>query len=209
MEEYHKIQSIFKRDEQTHKFIEGKWSLPEFEYLKDNLWVMTEKIDGTNIRVAWEEKPSGEYELRFGGRTDNAQIPTFLLSKLQDLFSDFDWAGQFPDGVTLYGEGYGAKIQKGGGNYIPDGVDFILFDVKIGSWWLRREDVEGIADKIGVKCVPIVCRGTIAEAIDIVKDGLKSTFGEFTAEGLVLKPEIDLFTRSGYRIVTKLKGKDF
>ena len=47
--EYPKIQSIFKRDENTHKFIDGVFSLPEFEYLKDNLWIWTEKIDGRNI----------------------------------------------------------------------------------------------------------------------------------------------------------------
>ena len=39
----------------------------------------------------------------------------------------------FPDGAAvLYGEGYGAKIQKGGGNYRAD-QDFVLFDVRVGS----------------------------------------------------------------------------
>ena len=32
----------------------------------------------------------------------------------------------------------GMKIQKGGGRYIKDEVSFILFDVKIDKWWLRR-----------------------------------------------------------------------
>jgi len=204
MKEYHKIQSIFKRDEKTHKFIEGKYSLPEFEYLKDNKWVMTEKIDGTNIRVMWD----GE-QLRYGGRTDNAQMPTFLLTKLQDLFGEFDWATQFPDGVTLYGEGYGARIQKGGGNYIPDGVDFILFDVKVGDWWLKCEDVEAIAQTLGIQVVPIIATGTIDYAISLIKTGVQSTFGGFLAEGLVLKPEIELFSRNGHRVITKIKHKDF
>lgn len=31
MDEYPKIQSIFKRDEATHKFIEGEFALPEDE----------------------------------------------------------------------------------------------------------------------------------------------------------------------------------
>ena len=51
MKEYHKIQSIYKRDEKTRKFIEGQWSLPEFEYLQNNRWLWTDKVDGTNIRV--------------------------------------------------------------------------------------------------------------------------------------------------------------
>jgi len=40
------------------------------------------------------------------------------------------------------------KIQKGGGNYIADGVDFVLFDVWINGIWLERENVEDIAEKL-------------------------------------------------------------
>jgi len=209
MEEYPKIQSIFKRDEKTHKFIEGQFSLPEFEYLKDNVWVFTEKIDGTNVRVGWLSDEKGEYKLRYGGRTENAQMPTFLMAKLQELFDEFDWASQFPDGIVLYGEGYGAKIQKGGGNYIPTGVDFILFDIKIGDWWLKREDVEGIAQLLGIRVVPIVGEGKLDDAVLGIKKGVPSTFGDFLAEGMVLRPKVELKTRSGHRIITKIKHRDF
>ena len=211
MEEYHKIQSIFKRDEKTHKFIDGAWALPEFEYLKDNTWVYTEKIDGTNVRVSWENN-GVDWHLKFGGRTDNAQMPTFLYQKLCDIFGAFKepfWEEHFPDGVTLYGEGYGAKIQKGGGNYSPDGVEFILFDVKIGDWWLRRDDVGGIAQNLGIKVVPCLGEGTIGNAILEVENGLMSAFGNFQAEGMVLRPKVELQTRSGHRIIAKLKGRDF
>lgn len=51
--EYHKINSIYKRDEKTKEFT-NEFSLPEFEYLKHNLWEFTEKIDGTNVRIIWE-----------------------------------------------------------------------------------------------------------------------------------------------------------
>ena len=45
---------------------------------------------------------------------------------------------------TLFGEGYGVKIQKGE-KYIKDGVDFILFDVLsfIMFIWYTYTDVEG------------------------------------------------------------------
>ncbi|KKN60091.1 hypothetical protein LCGC14_0535600 [marine sediment metagenome] len=206
MKEYHKIQSIYKRDEQTHKFIEGNFSLPEFEYLKDNKWEFTEKIDGTNIRIGWNG-----VAMNIGGRTDNAQIPTYLYQKLTELFSDEKLASVFPDAddVMLCGEGYGAKIQKGGGNYIPDGVDFILFDVLIGDWWLRRYDVEDIALSLGIKTVHIIGRGTLEDAVQGVKNGVTSAFGDFLAEGLVIRPTTELKTRSGHRIITKLKHKDF
>lgn len=210
MEIYPKIQSIFKRDENTHKFIEGEYSLPEFEYLKDNVWTFTEKIDGTNIRIGW----NGE-DIEIGGRTDNAQIPTFLLSRINELFTKEKLATIFNENpaeevsVVLFCEGYGAKIQKGGGNYIPDGVDLALFDIKIGIWWLKREDVEGIAQSLGIKTVPFVGEGTIAGAILEVKNGYTSRYGNFMAEGMVLRPKVELKSRSGHRIITKLKNRDF
>lgn len=36
MKEYHKIKTLFKRDEKTKKLIVGNFSDENFEYLKDN-----------------------------------------------------------------------------------------------------------------------------------------------------------------------------
>lgn len=206
MKEYHKINSVYKRDEKTHKFIEGQFSEPEFEYLQNNLWVWTEKIDGTNIRIDWDFI---EQKVTIGGRTDNTQIPTFLYTKLQELFPVSKFRELYPElNICLYGEGYGAKIQKGG-NYIPDGVDFILFDVRVGDYWLRRNDIVDVAQKLNIGVVPVIGVGTIEEAISLIKKGVISTFGNFMAEGLVMKPEVELCTRMGHRIITKIKHKDF
>ena len=100
------------------------------------------------------------------------------------------------------------KIQKGG-HYISDGVDFILFDIKIGDWWLKREDVVGIAETLGVKTVPVVGIGTLEDAVTGIKSGVQSAFGDFLAEGMVLRPLVDLKSRNGHRIITKLKHRDF
>jgi hypothetical protein len=212
MREYHKIQTIFKREEHgKRRVIEGQYSLPEFEYLKDNSWVFTEKVDGTNIRIMWDGS-----NVTFGGKTDNAQMPVFLLYRLQELFEKDGRIELFREvfkdmdgGVCLYGEGYGAKIQKGGGCYIRDGVDFVMFDVRIGDWWLERHNVEEIAGKFGLRVVPKIGIGTLADAVKIAKDGLRSTWGGFQAEGLVLRPTVELKTRRGDRIITKIKCKDF
>ena len=134
MIEYHKIHSIYKRDEKGN-LIPGQWALPEFEYLRNNEWEFTEKVDGTNIRVMFDGT-----NVTFGGKTDNAQIPSKLVMALYNMFPD-EMMGNvfgrdFDTFVCLYGEGYGAKIQKAGGNYRPD-QSFVLFDVKIGKWWLQ------------------------------------------------------------------------
>ena len=221
MTEYHKIQTIFKRDmTKKGKIIEGEYSLPEFEYLKDNEWVFTEKVDGTNVRVMWDGSA-----VSFGGKTDNAQMPMPLITALQEMFEgttkkqlfiekfdtiqDGTEASPEPVEVCLYGEGYGAKIQKGGGNYIPDGVSFVLFDVKIDNWWLQRQDVEEIGAYFGVKVAPMIGSGTLQDAVEMTRPGFKSTWGDFTAEGIVLRPKTELRTRAGHRLITKIKAVDF
>lgn len=207
MKKYHKIQTVFKRDPDT-KFktlIEGDFSLPEFEYLKNNQWVYTEKVDGTNSRVMFDGKT-----ITFGGKTDKSQIPSGLVNKLNSkflpqikLFED-----NFEDGVCLYGEGHGAKIQKGGDNYRPD-QGFVLFDIMIGDWWLQREDVESIAVVLGIKVVPIIGYGTLLDMVEKTRAGFDSQWGKFRAEGIVARPKIELKSRNGSRIITKIKCKDF
>jgi len=207
---YHKIQSIFKRNmEGDKRFIIGDYSTPELKYLKDNDWVFTEKVDGMNIRIMWNGK-----EIIYAGRSDNAQIPMPLMYRLDELFKAkierfIEIFSEQDSSVCLYGEGYGAKIQKGGGNYISDGVGFVLFDIQIDGIYLDRESVEDIASKLGISVVPIIGYGTLDEAIQIVKKGHLSAWGDFIAEGIVARPRVEMRTRRGERIITKVKYEDF
>lgn len=209
MSEYHKIQSIFKRDMTSKRktLIEGEWTLPEFEYLAGNAWTFTEKVDGTNIRVIF--KDGG---IAFGGRTDDAQIPAQLVGRLNERFLPMLQGlmdTTFPDGqAVLHGEGYGAKIQKGGGNYRVD-QDFVLFDVRVGSWWLQRADVEDVAQRLGLEVVPVIGEGTLHDAVAWAKRGIRSTWGDFEAEGIVARPKTELQTRGGQRLIAKIKCRDF
>ena len=210
MKEYHKIQTVFKRDpaNRNKTLLEGDFSLPEFKYLNNNQWVFTEKVDGTNIRIQIVDK-----NIVFGGKTDNAQIPAFLVQKLSERFCTVEQKQKlieaFPDGGCLYGEGYGLKIQKVGSLYIPNGVDFVLFDVKVGDWWLERGSVEKVGSSLDVPVVPIIGRGTLNDMVNLARKGFQSQWGEFSAEGIVARPEVELKTRSGHRIITKIKHKDF
>lgn len=209
MTEYHKIQTVFMRDPATkHKtLLPGQWSLPEFGYLAGNEWEWTEKVDGTNIRVIVDCDGDGNAAgVRYGGKTDNAQIPTKLLQRLRERFDNSVPLRELGPCV-LYGEGYGAGIQSGG-TYRPD-QDFILFDVNICGWWLARDNVNDIGAKLGVPCVPVIRRGTLLEAVEQVRSGFGSYVGNGIAEGLVMRPVCELRSRSGERIIAKIKHKDF
>ena len=212
MRKYEKIDTLFARDmEGTKELMFGVFRNEAVKYLQHAEWDWTEKVDGTNIRVYWDG-----HTVTFGGRTDNAQIPTDLVTKLNELFGGETNAQIFEQAfgekeVILFGEGYGRKIQKVGSAYIADGVDFILFDVLIGDNYQPREWVEKTADMFGVKVVPIVGHGNLWDAIAYVRKHHASVLadGRCEMEGIVCRPAVELRDRCGNRIIVKIKYKDF
>lgn len=207
MTTYHKIRTVWNRDPATNHrtLLPGEWATPVFEYLARLSWTWTEKVDGTNIRIALD----AEGVPTIGGKTDAAQIPAFLLPRLQHIAEAAQAAGLA--NMVLYGEGYGMKIQ-GGGKYLAGGHDFVLFDVlSTGpeTLWLQRANVEEIARKVGIETVPILWSGSLYEAIEHTRGGFTSQWGAFQAEGLVCRPGTELRDRRGERIITKIKTRDF
>lgn len=213
--EYPKIETLFDRDKKTFNVIDGKYRLLEFENVKK--WYITEKIDGTNVRILYEK---GCPNVEFYGRTNNAQMPTFLLQYLQQTFTAEKMDIAFPELnrfalVVLYGEGYGVKIQKGG-NYRKEGVRFRLFDAKVGNWWLEPESLNDIADKLGIKTVPFIAEFTTDEAVNFLKtDPLSQVSNEengiksYSMEGIVARTKPLLLRRNGERLIWKLKCRDY
>ena len=208
MIEYVKIPNIFKRETfGKNKLIEGEYSSRELSYLKDAMWEFEEKIDGTNIRICWDG-----YRVSFMGRTDKAQIPGHLLAKLDELFGGESKEELFEQTfgkkeVILFGEGYGEKIQKGGGLYGK--VNFRLFDVYVDGFWLISEAVDGIAKTFGIETAPFMLHGTLEDGVEYIKDHPKSKLRDAEMEGIVGRPLVQMFSRTGERIMVKIKCRDF
>lgn len=208
MKEYHKIDTIYNRDiNGTKLLIEGDFRNPTVEFLKDNEWEFTEKIDGTNIRIHWDG-----HKITFGGRTERSNIPAHLMNYLISKFNNVETEELFEQTfgeteVTLFGEGYGVKIQNGG-DYRSD-VSFILFDVMINDNYQPRKSVEDIATRFDIEVVPIVLTGTLLDGIDFVKTHPKSTIGTAMMEGVVGRPKVELNDRCGKRVIVKIKWHDF
>lgn len=223
--EYPKINSLWKRqgwyfDEDKKKspnyqkgrqsFIIGDYAQPEFGNIKK--WSVDEKIDGTNIRIIYQDG-----KVRFGGRTKDSQIPCHLFNYLQAKFGDWNLSKIFPckenepySFAIIYGEGYGPKIQACGGNYRND-PGLIVFDVYCSGWWLKRESVMEIAHSLGVSMVPQLGIMTEEQIIEFVKSKPLSKCSNIPQmmEGVVCRPEPLMLYRDKEPIIWKLKCKEF
>lgn len=203
---FQKIPGPFKRDPQTNKVVFGEWTSEALADLSNaGLWVATEKVDGTNIRILWDG-----HEVNFGGRTERAELPVPLLTHLQETFHEEVFEQTFGETpVVLFGEGYGGKIQ-GGGKYSPTQT-FVGFDVAVNGKYLRPGDAEGVfLDWFQIPFVPV--RGvdlTLWEAIDKVEKRFDSAWEGVEPEGLVLRTRQGLQDHRGNRLIVKIKGVDF
>lgn len=217
---YPKIQSIWKRDPDNNyrTFLFNEFSTMAIMMLADLKWDWYEKVDGTNIRIIFTRYANESTTLEFRGRSDKAYIPPDLVRALEemfwnDLFEDvFEGEGQF----TLYGEGYGPGIQKGG-CYRED-KSFILFDVMVNGMWLTQDAVSDIAAHLEIdraarmyqEDIPGI-RGLFELNAQTPYAGLRSVVADERCfvEGLIGRPPVDLFDRRGNRVITKIKIKDF
>jgi len=206
MSEYHKIETLYVRDEATFKV--NPFQLKNRVYGIIKSWQFTEKIDGTNIRCIWDHVGQ---KVMFGGKTDRGQIPADLATYLYETVRPERLIEVFPDvDAVIYGEGYGAGIQKGGD--LSATKKFITFDVLVDNkWWLAQENVNDVAAKLGLDVVPDFGEMTLEQATEFVKAGFKSKLngGLAQAEGLVGRTIETLFDKKGSRLIIKLKTKDF
>ena len=100
---YPKINSLFKRQGAGYTKEELKNLTPEQkankrkftneyacqEFQNVTNWLVTEKINGMNIRIHCKKVMQVEgfkWQISFSGRTDNAQLPPKLLAYMQDHF---------------------------------------------------------------------------------------------------------------------------
>ena len=220
MKEYPSIETVFVRDKATNRL--------KFGELRNNvneaipLWSVSEKIDGTNIRVI---VTLGGVEVR--GRTDNAQLHPHLVEsvkalfyhkRLVEYFADYRGKDLPPEWlVTFYGEGYGAGIQKGAG-YCAD-KRFRCFDIMLGENLLvDDEEMRRICTELGIPTVPFL--GFIADLprtknslLEIIPHSVvsfeDSGVADYQAEGIVAKPMHVLFDSRMNRVVWKLTFREF
>lgn len=221
--EYSKIETLYDRDG-GHFVIVGKLRRPEFGNIK--IWSITEKLHGRNTRISLYDNGVVDY----GGKTDEAEMPPELLEYLKETFPVEKmkvalWLPNkpIPKQVTIYGEAYGPGMVPGSGLYRKD-ISFRLFDCLIDVYWLGRNNLEDVARKLGIKCVPLLgiidFLPTNVNEIEYLLERNKQNLvaieeggsESVRSEGIVAKSEPMVFYREGEKLkraMWKLKIKDF
>jgi len=212
MLKYPKIETLYKRDETTFK-VTPEFRLPEFANVKR--WHVTEKIHGTNIRIHYDRETNNVF---IAGRTttDLKDLPAqLILDIINNIKAERLESCLLPrnKSITLFGEGCGAGINKGGA-YHKDKV-FVLFDILIDdTWWMPPFTMMDMANKIGIETAPVLDIYSVEEITEATQLGFYSklakihTGQDVLAEGVVAIAQ-GLYLWNGDRVMFKLKTKDF
>ena len=116
--------------------------------------------------------------------------------------------------IYIYGEYFGTGVQKGGGRYIQNGNDFLVFDIKQQGWWLPKENRDAICKALGLEQVPFLGHMTLEDIEKMVRDGFATKFDRaadptLIEEGIVARPVIPLCSSNGNRVIVKVKYCDY
>jgi len=211
---YEKIKSPFIKDENFKNTSELAQKLPRGN------WKKFEKVDGTNIRIIFDNIDElGKRHVYVGSKNNilnyddkNSQyylncLTNININKLIKYFQDI------PNIIVIYGEGYGQGIQKGGIYSLSK--DFAVFDIVIGNTYQDYEYINKVCVDNQLYQVPYVEdveELTYFECMDSLKKFqntliLNGNGGK--PEGLIYKFEPVLFNKYHERLIFKIKFKDF
>ena len=219
MNTYEKTYNLYKRH--NRRPLIGKYDLTRlycdaYGMVHGSAWKYTEKIDGTNIRIVITE--GGNVDVF--GRRNTSTPPGDLVDTCQEMAANrLDKLlplAQNKGVATLYGEGYGPGLQKGG-HYRKD-KGFILFDIRLSDHasndghYMVPHSVENFAGYAGLTMVPSLTFPDLYHAVAATKDGFPSALGEGApAEGLIAHAAglFHHYDGAVRRVKFKLKTKDF
>ena len=177
---------------------------------------MLEKI-GENIKpqlCAMFPKESARFTPRKDKETNKIEYYRLNGNKAETLSSDMYRVTLEEVPVYIYGEYFGAGIQKCGSRYIQNGNDFLVFDIKQQGWWTPKDVRDSICKGLGLNTVPFLGIMTLKEIEDKVRAGFTTQFDRaadptMLEEGIVARPIIPLCDGSGNRIIVKVKYCDY
>ncbi len=190
--------------------------------------VATEKIHGTNFRVFFPEGIKSVDEVEYGGRNEEfgtgetsfyggRPVRWFkeqrdLLERMMETFAAFGFAG-----VTVFGEAFGAGVQKGIRYTTDDRILFRAFDIAVAESFLSYDLFGEICEKAKLPRVPEIWRGEPSRAAFdalLEKNSVEAERNGVTAEtniseGVVIRSNPLLRDTFGSYLIIKHKSEKF
>lgn len=190
--------------------------------------VATEKIHGTNFRVFFPAGMTSIDDVRFGGRNEEFEpgdngfyggrpVLWFksqpdLLHRMREVFTSYGFSD-----VTVYGEAFGAGIQKGVKYTVDDTVHFRAFDIRVGECFVSYDLFVSLCDSMGLVRVPEIWRGepslanfdALIEKPSVVGAEQGIADSDNTSEGVVIRSNPLLRDVFGQWLIIKHKSAHF
>jgi hypothetical protein len=174
-----------------------------------------EKVHGTSTHVTYtSDKLTDKLSFFSGGCNYEHFLKSFDHDSLLDNFRKNAELYPYTKTITVYGEGYGGKLQGMSSTYGKE-TCFIAFEAKVDDRWLSVTEAENLATKLGLEFVPYtlikvteenINKEMIADSVVAIRRGMGSGH---MREGIVLRPKVELVYQDGGRIICKHKRPEF
>jgi len=185
--------------------------------LKNETYIIQEKIHGANIQLDFDSKGNFKY----GKRTSFVEVDQKFYN-IHNVIKDYDLFIQVMKDhavregceLRIYGELYGSKVQKGV-DYGIEGQKLLFFDASVNGLYLTPREFISLMTDYGFKdyVVPTVeIAGSLQEALDCNTEfsSLVNPIPDNICEGVVIKPyNKQYFSPVGSIFYIKKKNEKF
>jgi RNA ligase (TIGR02306 family) len=175
--------------------------------------VVSEKIHGTNARIGYVEGTlvAGSHALQ-RKRPEPEEMATntyWFPATLPSVMGLLDELREDHRQVILYGEIYGARIQKL--HYgLPGSLGFAAFDLYVDDKYVDHDEFKALCERHEVPMVPLLERGPYS--LDMIKrlsTGKTTLRDQHIREGVVIKPVRERLDPKIGRVVLKYLNDDY
>lgn len=163
-------------------------------------WAL-EKIHGTSAHITLKD---GQLTFFSGGEKHANFV---VLFDAEALKAKMELVGTE---VVVFGEAYGGSQQGQKWRY-GDKLKFVVFEVKVGDYWLNVPNADQVCQSLGLEFVYYKMIPTDMASIDAERDApseqakRNGVVAPCPREGVVLRPVIELLKNNGERICAKHK----